>query len=206
MLLGVWTCSHSRILIIETIHTTCRRASKFIFCFVVSRYLLSSTNPINSSLNVKTERPSSSYPGDRSLFSINTLSTSLPNIVNEDFGRQQSFDYFDHSHDATSETPLISVKITTANRSTMHEDFMDETQVTITVSWRKQIPLWNSFLVLYVLKNKWLSASPTGNCRKNCAEECIFVHIVVHFEWQFNKNSLLQGYFFWRPGEPRTFN
>ena len=33
------------------------------------------------------------------------------------------------------------------------------------------------------------------NYWKECAEECIFDYIALHFECQFNKNSLLQGYF-----------
>ena len=97
-------------------------------------YLLSSTNAIQTlsvpSLNLKQERPSSSFPGDRSLFRVDMLSTSLPNIASGDWfdvNAEQDED-LNHSQQP-AETPLISVKIVTTSDSSMETEMMDSTQV-----------------------------------------------------------------------------
>ncbi|XP_066924160.1 intermembrane lipid transfer protein VPS13D-like isoform X2 [Clytia hemisphaerica] len=94
------------------------------------RYLLSSTSPTQTtsapSIMLKNERPSSSYPGERSIFMVNSLSTSLPNMLSEDASS------FDEEVEGTSiqqmETPLISIKIVTTSDSHLEEEMMDSTQ------------------------------------------------------------------------------
>lgn len=102
------------------------------------RYLLSSTNAVQTlsapSLMLKQDRPSSSFPGDRSLFRVDMLSTSLPNIVSDDwFDLDTEQDHSDSRSQIPSETPLISVKIVTTSDSYMETEMMDSTQVDIDV-------------------------------------------------------------------------
>ena len=81
---------------------------------------------------LKQDRPSSSFPGDRSLFRIDMLSTSLPNIVSDDwFDLDAEQDQSDSRSQIPSETPLISVKIVTTSDSYMETEMMDSTQVNI---------------------------------------------------------------------------
>lgn len=106
------------------------------------RYLMTSTNAVQTlsapSLNMKHERPSSSFPSDRSLYRVDLLSTSLPNIANSE-------DWFDihnkemegedcrsgygYGQQQLGENPLISVKIVTTSDSSMETEMMDSTQV-----------------------------------------------------------------------------